>query len=127
MALIQAQRRGQHLPAEVTSLVGREAELAQLGSLLERARLTTVTGTGGVGKTRLAVRAAAQAASRYPDGVVFADLSPAGGGRARTGALATVASAVGLSPDGIDGPEQLATILGHLGDRRLLLVLDTCE
>jgi predicted ATPase/DNA-binding CsgD family transcriptional regulator len=127
MALIQAQRRGQHLPAEVTSLVGREAELAQLGSLLERARLTTVTGTGGVGKTRLALRAAAQAVSRYPDGVVFADLAPAGRGRGRTATLGTVASALGLSPDAIDGQEQLAAILGYLGDRRLLLVLDTCE
>src|SRR5215469_742210 len=127
MALIQALRSGQHLPAEVASLVGRKAELAQLGSLLERARLTTLTGTGGVGKTRLAVRAAAQAVSRYPDGVIFADLSLAGGGRGRTAALAIVASALGLSPDGIDEQEQLATILGYLGDRRLLLVLDTCE
>jgi predicted ATPase len=69
-------RRPGELPTEVTGFVGRGAELAQLGGLLATARLVTVTGPGGVGKTRLSLRAAALAASRYgEDGVCLAELS----------------------------------------------------
>ena len=67
---------GQHaLPVETTGFVGREPELARLTALLGHARLVTVTGPGGVGKTRLALRAAARAAARFADGVCLADLS----------------------------------------------------
>ena len=68
--------RGQHaLPVETTGFVGREAELARLTALLGHARLVTVTGPGGVGKTRLALRAAARAAARFADGICLASLS----------------------------------------------------
>src|SRR5258708_10505738 len=71
---------GQHaLPVETTGFVGREPELARLTALLGHARLVTVTGPGGVGKTRLALRAAARAAARFADGVCLADLSGARG------------------------------------------------
>src|SRR5258708_35402633 len=75
MAPVEPQRRRSQLPAEVTGFVGREAELAQLASLLAHARIVTVTGYGGVGKPRLALRAADRSAFRYPDGVVLLDLA----------------------------------------------------
>ena len=61
--------------AEAAVFVGREPEIASIHSALESARLVTVTGPGGVGKTQLALHAARQAATRYPDGVSFVDLS----------------------------------------------------
>src|SRR5206468_3714446 len=65
-----------NLPLQVTSLVGREAELAELKRLLGTTRLLTLTGTGGCGKTRLALQAAAELLDVYPDGAWFADLAP---------------------------------------------------
>jgi len=84
------------LRAQATGFVGRTADLARVGVLLEGARLVTLTGTGGVGKTRLAMRAAAEAAGRYPDGVRLVELSPL----RDPGLLAdTVASRLGLPGD----------------------------
>jgi predicted ATPase/DNA-binding CsgD family transcriptional regulator len=128
---LASHRRGQ-LPAEVTSFVGRQAELGQLAALLGVARLVTVTGPGGVGKTRLALRAASQAASRYPDGVVFLDLSTV----RHPDLIETLAATLSLPRPPVTGraafpvaPEQLRleALLGHLSGRRLLLILDTCE
>ncbi|NEE19423.1 AAA family ATPase, partial [Streptomyces sp. SID7499] len=65
-----------YLPDETSSFVGRRAELARLHTALTTRRMTTLIGPGGVGKTRLAVRAARAAADRYPDGAWWADLSP---------------------------------------------------
>ena len=116
-----ARQQGQ-LPIETTGFVGREAELARLSALLEQARLITVTGPGGVGKSRLALRAAATAAPGFADGVCLVELSAL----REPGLLVhTVASALGL-------PEQaqvshLDAVLAHLCDRHLLLILDTCE
>src|SRR6266704_1152769 len=64
------------LPIPLTRFVGREAELAQVLSLLAGTRLLTLTGPGGAGKTRLALQLASAAASDFSDGVWFADLSP---------------------------------------------------
>jgi predicted ATPase len=110
------------LPAQATGFVGRKTELAHVSALLDRARLVTLTGTGGVGKTRLAMRAAAEAAGRYPDGVQLVELSPL-----RDPALLeyTVASRLGLP--GEDNRPQIAAVLDYLRDRTLLLILDTCE
>ncbi|HTU73254.1 MAG TPA: LuxR C-terminal-related transcriptional regulator [Trebonia sp.] len=128
---LASHRRGQ-LPAEVTSFVGRQAELGQLAALLGVARLVTVTGPGGVGKTRLALRAAAQAASRYPDGVVFLDLSTI----RHPDLLETLAGTLSLpsppqaaraSLPAAPGQFRLEALLGYLAGRRLLLILDTCE
>src|SRR6202041_490849 len=66
----------QRLPAQLTSFVGRESELAQLRELLGENRLVTLTGAGGVGKTRLAVQIAAQLTSDFADGVWYVDLAP---------------------------------------------------
>ncbi len=112
----------QQLPVETTGFVGREAELARLSALLKHARLITVTGTGGVGKSRLALRAAAAAAPGFADGVCLVELSAV----AEPGLLVhTVASALAI-PEQAHG-SRLDALLAHLRDRRLLLILDTCE
>ena len=110
------------LPAEVSAFVGRTDELAALAGLLRRGRHVTVTGPGGVGKTRLALRAAADAANRYADGTCLVELS----GLADPALLpATVALALGLR--GRDPRLTHAAVLDHLRGQRLLLILDTCE
>ncbi|MGH3166036.1 MAG: ATP-binding protein [Trebonia sp.] len=109
-------------PIESTAFVGRKPELAALANLLGSSRLVTVTGPGGVGKTRLALAAATNAAGCYPHGVVLAELS---GTRDPELLHHTVAQALGLAQQD-DGP-QLESIVGYLRDRKLLLVLDSCE
>jgi len=109
------------LPAEATGFVGREDELARLAALLRTVRLVTVTGPAGVGKTRLALRAAAEAADRYQDGAWLVDL----GGIDDPGQVAgAVAAAIGVMPG--DEPGR-TPVLDHLRRRELLLILDTCE
>jgi predicted ATPase/DNA-binding CsgD family transcriptional regulator len=110
------------LPVETTGFVGRRSELVTLGTLLGGSRLVTVTGPGGVGKTRLALRAASEAAPRYKHGAVLAELSAV----RDPGLLPhTVAVALGLLQRG-PGPG-LEAITGYLRARELLLILDTCE
>src|SRR6201996_3959610 len=109
MLVGQITRQRRPLPVETTGFVGREAELARLSTLLQQARLITVTGPGGVGKTRLALRAAAAAAPRFADGVCLVELS----GRHEPGLLVhTVASALGLPERGHGAP--LEAVLGYL-------------
>jgi non-specific serine/threonine protein kinase len=116
-----AWQQGQ-LPVETTGFIGREAELARLGTLLDQARLITVTGPGGVGKSRLALRAAAAAAPGFADGVCLVELSAL---REPELLAHTVASALGL-PEQSHG-SHLDAVLTHLRDLHLLLILDTCE
>jgi predicted ATPase/DNA-binding CsgD family transcriptional regulator len=110
------------LPAETTGFVGRKSELATVGRQLRVSRLVTVTGPGGVGKTRLALRAAVAADTRYHHPVAFAELSAL-----RDPELLpyTVGAALGLPQR--DGRPALENITDYLRDRELLLVLDTCE
>jgi predicted ATPase/DNA-binding CsgD family transcriptional regulator len=115
-------RQQEQLPVETTGFVGREAELARLSTLLADARLITVTGPAGVGKSRLALRAAATAAPGFADGACLVELSAVDEPRLL---VAAVASALGL-PARADG-SRLDAVLAHLRDRRLLLILDTCE
>ncbi len=116
------QRRPGELPVEVTAFVGRDAELATLAGLLGRARLVTLTGPGGVGKTRVALRAAASAAGRFAHGVCLVELSGL-----RDPELLPNAVAGCLRLPEADARSQLDTILDHLRERELLLILDTCE
>ena len=110
------------LPIEVTGFVGRQRELAGLSGLLSSARLVTVTGPGGVGKTRLALRAAAALAGSFADGVCLTELS---GLRDAELLPHTVATALGLSESGVSN--RLDAIAEYLRGRSLLLILDTCE
>lgn len=111
-----------HLPEETTSFVGRATELVTVERALRTRRLTTLTGPGGVGKSRLALRAADRAAERFPDGVWWADLSPLTDDRLL---LVTVSDAVGLSDHTLRMPVE--ALCEWLADRRTLLVLDCCE
>ncbi|WP_051969356.1 ATP-binding protein [Kitasatospora azatica] len=110
------------LPAEVTSFVGRRAELAELAELLTRARLVTVTGPGGVGKSRLALRAARAAAEGYPDGAFLVEV-----GQVQDPLLLghAVLESLGLTDATARPP--LEVLLEQLADRRLLVLLDGCE
>lgn len=113
--------RGTGIPAQLTSFVGREDELAHLGELLSAARLVTLTGPGGAGKTRLAI----EAAGRVEDETCFVDLASA---RDESGVAQAVLGALGLrdtSPFGQADP--VPRLVRALGDRRLLLVVDNCE
>jgi predicted ATPase/DNA-binding CsgD family transcriptional regulator len=119
--LVTRPRPGE-LPVEVTRFVGRQNELAELAGLLRTARLVTVTGPGGVGKTRVALRAATAAAEDFPDGTCLVELS----GLHDPELLAsTVASCLGR-PEA-ESRSQLDAIIDYLRGQRMLLILDTCE
>lgn len=108
------------LPRPLTSLVGRESDVQALCALLAQVRLLTITGPGGVGKTRVAIAVAAEADA--PDGALFVDLAPLNDPQLVPTAIAL---ALGIR-DGSETPliERIADVLA---DRRLLLVLDNCE
>ncbi|MGO9734572.1 LuxR C-terminal-related transcriptional regulator, partial [Mycobacterium sp.] len=110
------------LPAQLTSFVGRDAQLTQLRELLAQNRVVTLTGAGGVGKTRLAIQVAAQLADEFSDGVWYVDLAPITDPGL---APVTVARALGL-PDQ-PGRSTIDNLLRFVGDRELLVVLDNCE
>ncbi len=111
-----------NLPRQLTSFVGRGNELAAVERLLGTERMVTLTGSGGCGKTRLAVQAAARLADRWPDGVWWVDLGPVTD-PALVAELAAVATRVMVEPVG--GALRALTL--HLRDRRLLVCLDNCE
>jgi predicted ATPase/DNA-binding CsgD family transcriptional regulator len=111
-----------NLPAELSSFVGRERQLAELRRLLRKSRLITLTGPGGAGKTRLALRLAASVLDRYLDGVWLVDLAALNDARLLE---QTVASACGMREEGVR--PMLRVLAEHLGARRTLLILDSCE
>jgi predicted ATPase/DNA-binding CsgD family transcriptional regulator len=112
------------LPVPLTTFVGRSRELAELGSLIAQpdVRLVTVTGPGGVGKTRLAVELADATSSQFRDGVVYVALAPVG--RAEL-LIPTVASAFGIESPGTD--YDIDRLSRLIGDRQVLLLLDNFE
>ena len=109
-----------NLPAEISSFVGRAGDLARCADLLRQGRLLTLTGAGGAGKTRLALRLAGTLAAGFPGGVWWVDLAPLTGPEAVTGAVARAVPAV---PAGA-GLDIMAEVLAEAG---ALLVLDNCE
>ena len=110
------------LPAPATPLIGRERERAEVAAAVAAARLVTLTGVGGTGKTRLALQAASDLAGDFADGVAFVDLSPVDD----PALLATVvARALGLTPASAQAAE--AYLAEALHDRELLLVVDNLE
>jgi predicted ATPase/class 3 adenylate cyclase/DNA-binding CsgD family transcriptional regulator len=111
-----------NLPVQLTSFVGRDADLAQLRELLAQNRVVTLTGAGGVGKTRLAIQVAGPMAGEFGDGVWYVDLAPITDPEL---VPVTLARALGL-PDQ-PGRSTMDTLLRFVRDRRLLVVLDNCE
>jgi len=119
-----AARPRTNIPAMLTDLVGRAAAVAEVRALLNERRLVTLTGPGGVGKTRLAVETAAHAAGAFPDGVWLVELA----GPAPAGALtptAMVMTVLGIRGDGSVTPSDL--LAEALRTSRMLLILDNCE
>jgi predicted ATPase/DNA-binding SARP family transcriptional activator len=111
-----------NLPAPVASFIGRKTELIELGKLVERYRLVTIVGTGGAGKTRLAIAVAAARLEEYRDGVWFIDLAelsdPAGVPHA-------VADAIGVRQ--VSGQPVNQLLADHVAGMQALLVVDNCE
>ncbi len=111
-----------NLPQQVTSFIGRERELSEAKALLEGARLMTLLGMGGLGKTRLSLQIGADVLERFPDGVWFVDLAPLTDPSLVPGELAQV---LGVQEE--PGRPLTQTLCAHLKERKLLLILDNCE
>jgi predicted ATPase/class 3 adenylate cyclase len=111
-----------NLPHLATAFVGREREIGEIRSALEKARLVTLLAMGGLGKTRLAVQSAAGLLHKFSDGVWFLDLSPL---RDEALVASEAAQLIGVKPEP-DRPV-LQSICTHLKDKKVLLVIDNCE
>jgi predicted ATPase len=116
--------RSARIPSPLTSLIGREAELAALTALLTKGatRLVTVTGPGGCGKTRLALEVGDRLQAEFADGVVFVDLAPL---TDYALVMPTIAKALGVRERA--GQRLLDTLAGVLATRQMVLLLDNCE
>jgi len=110
------------LPLQLTSFVGRTAQIAELSRIVTENRLVTLTGAGGSGKTRLAIQVASQIAAQFRDGAHYVDLAPI---TEPDLVPATAARALGL-PD-VPGCSATDALLQFVADRQMLLVLDNCE
>jgi predicted ATPase/class 3 adenylate cyclase len=111
-----------NLPTQLSSFLGRERELAEVEALLEKARLLTLTGPGGTGKTRLALQVAARVADSFPDGIYFVPLASLRDPELVPG---TIAHELGLADRG--GLDPMTGLRDHLRERRILLILDNFE
>jgi len=111
-----------NLPPQSTGFVGRHDEMVETEKALEESRVVTLTGVGGVGKTRLALQVAAEVLPGYPDGAWLVDL----GGVADNGAIEeALAAFLGIAQQ--SGQSVRDSIVSFLSNKRLLLVLDNCE
>ncbi|WP_203755728.1 AfsR/SARP family transcriptional regulator [Catellatospora bangladeshensis] len=110
------------VPVELSSFIGREADLSAVGAQLRECRLVTLTGPGGVGKTRLAAHVAVELSGGYADGVRWCELAPVTDGTALGHALAAAAGA--RQQPGLSVEE---SVHAYLAARELLLVVDNCE
>ncbi|RSS53307.1 BTAD domain-containing putative transcriptional regulator [Streptomyces sp. WAC01280] len=119
-----------NLPVPLSGIVGRDEAVAEVTGLLRERRLVTLTGPGGVGKTRLAVEAARRVEEEFPDGVWLVEFAGAGGELAEVAAAALELrddGVWGLRPDGERPPTTAERLAEVLRGRRILLVLDNCE
>jgi non-specific serine/threonine protein kinase len=111
-----------NLPAQRTHFIGRDQELAECARILGDTRVLTLTGIGGCGKTRLALKLAEQMLPAFPDGVWFVDLAPVTDGNRVIEAVAA-----GLRIREVAGKDLLATVTEQVSSRRSLVILDNCE
>ena len=111
-----------NLPQQLTSLIGRQADLAEIKARLNSHRLVTLTGSGGVGKTRLVIEAGRGLLERYPDGVWLAELAPLNDAQLVTSIIGEV---LGVNLSATAGA--LDTLVSALRTRELLLIIDNCE
>jgi predicted ATPase/DNA-binding CsgD family transcriptional regulator len=119
---VSAQAAGGNLPRSTSSLVGRSQAVSEVAALVRSRPLVTLTGVGGVGKTRLALAVGTDLAEDFPDGVWLVELAPVGDAEAVPDAIA---SALGITPQG--GVRVVDTVAEALTGRRVLLVVDNCE
>lgn len=122
MGLSRLEHGLHNVPAELTSFVGRPRELGDIKRLLASYRLLTLTSTGGVGKTRLALRAAARTQRAFADGVWLVELASLDDPALLTQA---VFAALGLHDQSARWP--VATLCDYLAEKQLLLLLDNCN
>jgi predicted ATPase/DNA-binding CsgD family transcriptional regulator len=115
-------RRSGNLPAEATSFIGRRRELAEVRKKLGGARVVSLVGPGGVGKTRLAIRTAAELARGFRDGAWLVELADV-----RDPALVSNAAMAALDLHDQAFTEPLVLLLSYLKDKELLLLIDNCE
>jgi predicted ATPase/class 3 adenylate cyclase len=131
--LASARPRMHNLPVQLTSFVGRGDELVELDELIAGARLVTIAGVGGAGKTRLAVQAAAEHVDRFQDGVRFIDLAPVRDPLTVPRTFVLALDAIDPAVDAaIDDPQAAADawtehLARVLNDRKMLIVVDNCE
>lgn len=111
-----------NLPVQLTSFIGRDREMAEISGLLERARMVTLTGSGGAGKTRLAVQVAAEQVGRHRDGVWLADLAPV-----VDPDLVAAAAATALGLKQLPFEALTETLCTRLAEGEVMLVVDNCE
>ncbi len=111
-----------NLPVELTSFLGREAELSELKQLVDKSRLVTISGAGGLGKTRIALHLAAELIDDHPDGVWLIELAALSDPSL---VVQAVAKAVGVRE--VPGTALLSSLIAHLQPRNSLIVLDNCE
>jgi predicted ATPase len=111
-----------NLPQQVSRLIGREREIEEVAARLETSRLVTLLGTGGLGKTRLALEVATKSKQRALDGVWWVELSPLA---EPVRVVEAAAAAMGVKE--VSGEPLVETLVKHAKTRRLLLVLDNCE
>jgi len=111
-----------NLPQQMTAFVGRGRQLQEVTDALKRTRLLTLSGIGGLGKTRLSLQVAADVIHQFPDGVWFVELAPVSDERLVVHAIASV---LGIQED--SGHSLEDSLVRHVNERNLLLVLDNCE
>ena len=119
---VRAAGPSHNLPAQLTSFVGRQAEIEELRQLLAANRLVTLTGAGGAGKTRLAVEVSSQLGAEFPDGIWYVDLAPI-----TNPAVVPVTAARTMGLPDQPGRSTMDLLLRFFDEKKILLLLDNCE